>query len=175
MNVNFKNLSCLFLYFFCFSCQNKEDKIQLGNELISENLPVLLDNLDYFKTADDPLAVGIYQYVGEAKSDQKIVIKKFQDKYNLNNEEILNSSIKLEKVPKKVSNYSVFLDTDNTFQKRKDTINVSFVNLIISKSNQYASIEVVRSLGSGAKFEMYYFKQVNGKWIFDGKELIAVG
>ncbi|KPE50103.1 hypothetical protein AOB46_16830 [Chryseobacterium indologenes] len=168
------NIKYLLFFLLCFSCQNREKKTALGNELISENLPILLDNLDYFKTIDNPV-VGVYQFVGEIKQDQSIVIKKFQEKYNLSNEKILNSSIKLEKIQKKINNYSVFLDTDNSFKKRKDTIKVSFVNFIISKNNQYASIEVVKSLGNGAKFEIYYFKQVNGKWIFDGKQLIAVG
>jgi hypothetical protein len=48
-------------------------------------------------------------------------------------------------------------------------------NLIISKDNQYAAIEVIKSLGIGAKFEIYYFKRVNGKWVPDGNEVIALG
>lgn len=172
---NFKYLVFFVLYFSCLSCQDREKKAQLGTELITENLAILLDDLDYFKISDDSLGIGVYQYVGKIKSDQEIVIKKFQDKFNLNNETIFNDPIKLKKVPKKMGIYPLFFDTDNTFQKQNNIIKVSFVNLIISKNNQCASIEVVKSLGSGAKFEIYYFKQVKGKWMFDGKELLALG
>jgi hypothetical protein len=172
---NFKYLVLFLLYFSCSSCQDKEKKAQLGNELISKNLNVLLDNLDYFNTSDNPLTVGIYQYVGVNKSDQEIIIKKFQDKFSLKNGKIFNNFIRLEKIPKKNGRYSLFLDTDNTFQKRHDIIKVSFVNLIISNDNKYASVEVIKSLGSGSKSEIYYFKQINGRWIFESKELIALG
>ncbi|MFZ4929543.1 hypothetical protein [Chryseobacterium sp. Mn2064] len=172
---NFNYLTFFLLCFSLFSCQNSEKTDEIGKELILENLPVLLDNLDYFNTNDTPLSVGIYQYVGEIKSDQKIVLKNFQNRFNLNNEKIFNGQIKIRKIPVKIGNYSLFLDKDNAFQKRTDVINISFVNPIISKNNQYACIEVVKSLGSGAKFEIYYFKQKNGKWIFVEKEVIALG
>lgn len=172
---NFKYLMAFLIYFSLFSCQKNEKINELGNELILENLPVLLDNLDYFNTNDVPISVGIYQYVGEIKSDQKMVLKKFQNRFNLNNEKIFSGQIKLGEIPEKIGNYSLFLDTHNTFQKRSDIINISFANLIISENNKYASIEVVKSLGSGAKFEIYYFKQKNGKWIFVEKEVIALG
>jgi hypothetical protein len=172
---NFKYFAFIVLYIALFSCQNKKEKNQLGRELITENLPILMDDLDYFDVSETPLSVGIYQYVGEIKSDQSMVIKKFQNKFNTNNEEILKDQIKIEKIPKKIGNHSVFLNTDNTFHKKKDIINISFVNFIISKNKQYASIEVVKSLGSGAKFEIYYFKQNGNKWSFIGKEIIALG
>ncbi|WP_131368692.1 hypothetical protein [Chryseobacterium luteum] len=172
---NFKYLALFALFLSCFSCQNRERKVQLANELITENLSVLLDNLDYFNISNDSLTVGVYQYVGEIKSDQKIVIEKFQNKFNLNDEKIFNEYIKIEKIPKKIGNYSLFLDTDNTFQKRNNIVKVSFVNFIISRNNQYASVEVIKSLGNGTKFEIYYFKQIDGKWVFDSKELIGLG
>ncbi|WP_123902278.1 hypothetical protein [Chryseobacterium arthrosphaerae] len=172
---NFKYFVFILFYITLFSCQNKQEKSQLGKELITENLPILLDNLDYFDVSESPLSVGIYQYVGEIKSDQNIVIEKFQNKFNLNDEEISEYEIKLEKIPKKIGNHFVFLNTDNAFHKKSSMINISFVNLIISKNNKYASIEVVKSLGSGAKFEIYHFKQDNGKWIFAGKEIIGLG
>lgn len=172
---NFKYFVFILLYTTLFSCQNKQDKSQLGKELITENLPILLDNLDYFDVSESPLSVGIYQYVGEIKSDQKMVIEKFQKKFNLNDDEMPEYQIKIEKIPQKIGNYSIFLNKDNEFHKKSNMINISFVNLIISKNNKYASIEVVKSLGSGAKFEIYHFKQDNGKWIFAGKEIIGLG
>ncbi|MGH1518078.1 hypothetical protein [Chryseobacterium sp. JK1] len=173
---NFKYFVFILLHITLFSCQNKKEKSKLGKELISENLPILLDNLDYFKVSGTPhLSAGIYQYVGEVKSDQTMVIEKFQNRFNLNNEKIFNGPIKIGKIPQKIGNHSVFLNTENAFGKRSDIINISFVNFIISENNQYASIEVIKSLGSGAKFEIYYFKQNNGKWIFVGKEVIGVG
>ena len=172
---NFKYFAFIVLYITLFSCQNKKEKSQLGKELITENLPILLDDLDYFNISENPLSVGIYHYVGENKSDQTMVIEKFQNKFNTNNEEIFKNQIEIEKIPKKIGNHSVFLNTDNTFRKQRDIINVSFVNFIISKNNQYASIEVIKSLGSGVKFEIYHFKQNNGKWIFVGKEIIGLG
>lgn len=172
---NFKYFVFILLYITLFSCQNKKEKSQLGKELITENVPTLLDNLDYFDVSGSHLSVGIYQYVGEIKSDQKMVIEKFQNKFNLNNEEIFKHQIKIEQIPKKIGNHLIFLNTDNKFHKKSDMINISFVNFIISKNNKYASIEVVKSLGSGAKFEVYHFKQDNGKWIFIGKEIIGLG
>lgn len=169
---NFKYL----LLFILFSCQNKEQKKQLGKQLIIQNFSVLLDHLDYFKLSGNPLDVSIYQYVGEIKADQEAVIKKFQDKFQLSNEKIDNDPIKLAEIPqKKIGEHRLFLNSDNTFKKRNDIINVSFVNLVISKNSQYAAVEVVKSLGSGAKYEIYYFKQVNDKWVFEGKELLALG
>ncbi|MFP3599092.1 hypothetical protein SB679_20435 [Chryseobacterium sp. SIMBA_029] len=120
--------------------------------------------------------VSIYQYVGEIKADQETVIKKFQDKFKLSNEKIDNDPIKLAEIPqKKIGEYRLFFNSDNTSKSRNDVINVSFVNLVISKNSQYAAVEVVKSLGSGAKYEIYYFKQVNDKWVFKGKELLALG
>jgi len=164
-----------FLLFSFISCENKEKKTQLAYELISNNLNILLDDLDYFAISDSHFPVGVYQYIGEIESDQNIVIKKFQNKFDLKNEKIFNETIKIEKTPKTVGNYQLYLDTDDDFQKINNTIKISFVNLIISKNNRYACIEVVKSLGSAAKFEIYYFKQVNGKWIFEGKELLSLG
>ncbi|MDH6254185.1 hypothetical protein M2347_003912 [Chryseobacterium sp. H1D6B] len=172
---NFKHLVLILFYFFCFSCQSSEKRSQLGSELISGNLNVLLDNLDYFNTSNNSLTVAVYQNVGENKSDQEIIVKNFQNKFNLKNEKIFDQPIRLEKIPKKIGNYPLFVDTDNTFQKRDDTLKISFVNLIISENNQYAAVEVIKSLGNGAKYEVYYFKQKNDKWIFQGKELIALG
>lgn len=172
---NFKYFAFILLYITLFSCQNKKEKSQLGKELITENLPILLDDLDYFDLSENPSSVGIYQYVGEIKPDQKIVIEKFQNRFNLNGEEIFKYQIKIEKIPKKIGVYSISLNTDNGFHKKSDMINISFVNFIISKNNKYASIEVVKSLGSGAKFEIYHFKQNNSKWMFVGKEIIGLG
>lgn len=172
---NFKYIVFLLFGFSFFSCLNKEDKTELGAKLISENLPKLLDNSDYFNISDDPVSVGVYQYTGEIKSDQEIVVKKFQEKFGLENEEIFHNAIKVERIPKKIGKYPLFLDVDNTFQKQNSTIKVSFVNLIISKNNQYGGVEVIKSFGSGTKFEIYYFKHVGNKWIFKGKELISLG
>lgn len=172
---SFKYFTFILLYITLFSCQNKKEKSQLGKELITENLPTLLDNLDYFDLSGRPSSVQIYQYVGEIRSDQKMVIEKFQNKFNLNNEEIFKCQIKIEKIPKKIGNYSIFLNTENKFYKKSDMITISFVNFIISKNNRYASIEVVKSLGSGTKFEIYHFKKDNGKWIFVEKEIIGLG
>lgn len=169
---NFKYL----LLFLLFSCQNNEQKTQLGKQLITQNFTILLDHLDYFKLSGNPLDVSIYQDVGEIKADQEAVIKKFQDKFQLSNEKIDIALIKLAEIPeKRIGAYRLFLNNDNTFKNRNDVINVSFVNLVISKNNQYAAVEVVKSLGNGAKYEIYYFKQVNDKWVFDGKELLALG
>jgi len=172
---NFKYLIILFLYLSSFSCENKATKVQLGNKLISENLNVLLDDLKYFSTSDEPLSVGVYQYIGTNKSDQEIAIKKFEDKFGLTDEKIIKEPIKLEKLPQRINHYPTFLDTDNRFQKKDNVIKVSFVNLMISSSNQYAAIEVIKSLGHGVKIELYYFKQVDGKWVFDSKEVLALG
>lgn len=67
---NFKYL----LFFLLFSCQNKEQKAQLGKQLITQNFTILLADLEYFKLSDNPLDISIYQYVGEIKADQEAVI-----------------------------------------------------------------------------------------------------
>ncbi|WP_185288677.1 hypothetical protein [Chryseobacterium lactis] len=175
ISVNFKYLVFFFIYVSCISCQNKEKKIQLGKELISENLPVLLDGLGYFKIAEETLTASVYQYVGRMDPDQETVIEKFQDKFHLRNQEIFDRVIKLENIPKKIDDYPIFIKTDYGAQKQRNVIEVVLGNLIISKDNQYAAIEVIKSLGIGAKFEIYYFKQVNGKWVPDGNEVIALG
>ncbi|WP_294278350.1 hypothetical protein [uncultured Chryseobacterium sp.] len=172
---NCKHLIILFLYLSSFSCENKATKAQLGNKLISENLNVLLDDLKYFSTSDEPLSVGVYQYIGTNKSDQELVIRKFEHKFGLTDEKIIKETIKLEKLPKSINHYPTFLDTNHSFQKKDNVIKVSFVNLIISNNNQYAAIEVIKSFGHGAKLELYYFKQVDGKWVFDSKEVLALG
>lgn len=171
---NFKHLALFLIYLVCFSCQNKE-RIRLGNELVSENLNVLLDDLYYFNTFGNTLTVKIDQYTGKYKSDKEVILKKFQNKFDLNDESFFDETIKIEKIPKQIGNFSLFLNTDHTFPKRNNVITVSFVNLIISKNNQYASVEVIKSLGSGAKFEIYFFKQVNNKWKFESKEVIGIG
>jgi hypothetical protein len=107
--------------------------------------------------------------------DQETVIEKFQDKFHLRNQEIFDRVIKLENVPKKIDDYPIFIKTDYGAQKQRNVIEVVLGNLIISKDNQYAAIEVIKSLGIGAKFEIYYFKRVNGKWVPDGNEVIALG
>ncbi|MDR6515457.1 hypothetical protein [Chryseobacterium camelliae] len=172
---NCKHLMILLLYLSSFSCQNKTTKAQLGNKLISENLNVLLDDLKYFSTSDEHLSVAVYQYIGTSKSDQEIVIRKFEHKFGLTDEKIVKDPIKLEKLPESINHYSTFLDTDHSFHKKDNVIKVSFVNLMISNNNQYAAIEVIKSFGHGAKLELYYFKQVDGKWVFDSKEVLALG
>ncbi|MCS3529347.1 hypothetical protein [Chryseobacterium sp. JUb7] len=171
----FKNLKFLVFILLCCSCQEKEDQAQLGHRIISDNLPVLLDGLDYFNIANTPLSAELYPYVGRIESDEQTLIDKFQDKFNLNNEKIFSGTIEIKKIPEKIGHYLLFLNKHDDFTKRNNRINISFVNLIISKNNRYACVEVVKSLGIGAKFEVFYFKQVNDKWIFDGKEVIALG
>ena len=172
---NFKYLVFFFIYMSFYSCQNKEKIVQPGEELILENLPVLLDNLEYFDTKGEPLSVSVYQYVGEMAPDRGTVIKKFQDRFHLSNQEIFNGLIKLENVQKKIGDYPISLLTDYHSQKKENIIEVLLGNLIISKDNQYGAIEVIKSLGSGAKFEIYYFKRLHGKWTFYGNEVIALG
>lgn len=169
------NFKSILLLLFCICCQNLKKDQSLSKTLIYENLPILLDDLDYFNYSDNSLSVGIYEYVGELKSDQKFILESFRKKYPSMNGRILQSSLKLSGLPKKVNNYNVFLDTDNSFAFKSNIIKVSFVNIVVSEDSRYASIEVVKSLGSGSKFEIYYFKLMDEKWYFDGKELIALG
>ena len=169
------NFKSILLLLFCICCQNVKKDRSLSKIIIYGNLPILLDDLDYFSYSDDSLSVGIYQYVGEVKSDQQLILQSFRKKYPSTNGRILQSSLRLSELPKIVNNYQVFLDTDNSFSFKSNTIKVTFVNLVVSEDGRYASIEVVKSLGSGSKFEIYYFKLLDEKWSFDGKELIASG
>ncbi|WP_131707525.1 hypothetical protein [Chryseobacterium angstadtii] len=106
--------------------------------------------------------------------DVKESIELFNAKFSLKKEKTDPIFFKIKKIPlSRIDNYPITLVSD--FQKNQETVNVSFTNFSLDKSKNFASVTVIKSRGIGAKFEIYYFKQVNGKWIFEGKELIALG
>jgi hypothetical protein len=95
--------------------------------------------------------------------------------HKVKGQEIPAEAFKPRKSSKKDHNCPSISKSDYGAQKQRNVIEVVLGNLIISKDNQYAAIEVIKSLGIGAKFEIYYFKRVNGKWVPDGNEVIALG
>ncbi len=71
-----------------------------------------------------------------------------------------------------VDNYPIKLIQE--IPKPDNTVNIELLNCLIDQSGKFATITVVKNRGISSKFEIYFFKQRNGKWIFDGKDLLGL-
>lgn len=162
-----------------FSCKNKkETNQQVAINIMNQNFDILMDSVSFFdlskvsKNINDNMVIHLNAEV--ITIDVKESEKKFRTKFGVEQEKIDPTFFKIKSIPtNKVNNYSIKLVSH--ISNSDNSVNVSFVNFLIDKSNKFSSITVIKSRGIGAKFEIYYFKQINGKWIFDGKELLALG
>ncbi len=163
-----------------FSCENKQkNNEQIATNIINQNFGILIDSVSYFDLSkmsknaiDDNIIVNLNTEVGAMDSQESIEM--FKAKFKIKQKNIDPIFFKIKKIPEnKVDKYPITLVSNTS--KSRNVVNVSFMNFFIDSSNKYSSITVIKNRGIGAKFEIYYFKQVNGKWVFDGKELLALG
>lgn len=173
------NFKISLLILLMFSCKNKQEtKQQIGISIINQNFEVLMNSVSYFdlskvsKNVKEDINVNLNAEV--MAMDVEESEKMFKTKFKLEQEKIDPIFFKIKKIPvNKISNYPIILVSN--VSKSKDSVNVGFMNFLIDSSSKFSSITVITSRGIGAKFEIYYFKKVKGKWAFVGKELLALG
>ncbi|WP_316633062.1 hypothetical protein [uncultured Flavobacterium sp.] len=174
---NFKIIGIIFL-FLIFSCKKQNGAIEDGRELITENINVLLDSVEFFDTSRMPVSsvslkdfkkykpvkikqikIGLLDSITNENltSNEKSKFVKF----NIGKNEIFNFRSKYIIEILKINNY----DSNILF--------VKFSNFRIE--NNLANIEVKKVSGISMTHHKYYFKKKNGRWVFIKKELLGIG
>jgi len=174
------NFKVLFLILLMLSCESRQkNNDQTAINIIDQNFEILMDSISYFDLSkmpknaiNDNIVVNLNAEV--MAMDVQESIEMFKAKFKLKQRKIDPIFFKIKKIPvDRVDNYPI--NVVSSTPKNHNSVNVNFVNFLIDNSNKFASITVIKDRGIGTKFEIYYFKQINGKWMFDGKELLALG
>lgn len=174
------NFKIIFLILLMFSCENKKkNNEEVATDIINQNFEILVDSISYFDLSKIPENainenINVHLNAEVMAMDVQTSTEMFKNKFKFNQKKINPIFFKIKKIPiNKIDHYPIALASN--ISEDKNIVNVSFVNFFIDDANKFASITVIKSRGIGAKFEIYYFKHVDGKWIFDGKELLALG
>ncbi|MFC3754787.1 hypothetical protein ACFONJ_02200 [Chryseobacterium tructae] len=164
-----------------FSCKDEQKNNEhIAASIIDQNFTVLMDHISYFdmskipgsKVNNDSIVVHLYAGIGTMYL--KDAISLFKEKFKLNQEKFEPLYFGITHIPlNSVDNYPIKLIQE--IPKPYNTVNVELLNCLMDQSGKFATITVVKSRGIGSKIEIYFFKQRNGKWIFDGKELFGLG
>lgn len=175
------NFKLVLLYFFLsvVSCQSGKDKDYLiFSKIISENFEVLLNSAEYFdqskilkNNVDDKIVVDLLDEVVSIETLNSE--KKFKAKFGITDNNLKPVFYKIDKIPKKeVNGYPINLISK---ERNENSVSVQFANFFIDDSKMNSSITVIKRRGIGAISEIYYFKKSNGRWKYEGKDLLFVG
>lgn len=174
-------VKCMFLILLMFSCKDKQkDNRQIAADIVHQNFIVLMDSISYFDMSkipgstikSDSITVSLYSKTRVMDLQESIPL--FKEKFKLKQEKFDPIYFDITNIPvSSVDHYPVHLV--HGLQESEKTVDISLYDCLIDQSGKFASITVVKSRGIGAKLEIYFFKKLNGIWIFDGKKLLAVG
>ncbi len=157
---------------FCF-CNNHKKNDQIGKELISQNINILLDSIEHFDLRE----------IKRPKKFQKNKIEKIKvglldsiiiDKSNLQeskNISFVKFNIIEEDLSKYKSDYVIKIVKINNYDT--NTLFVRFSNFEII--NNTACITVKKVIGLSMVKNVYYFKRINSIWKFQKKEFLELG
>lgn len=172
------NFKILFFILLIFSCKNNQDTDErTAVKILNQNFEILMSSVSYF----DLSSISENNNITSVNLNNEVMTmdleeskEKFKNRFRLKQNKIDPIFFKIKSIPSnKIYNFPIKLVSFK--EKTDDNINVSFTNFLIDSSCQYSSITVIQSRGIGARFEIYYFKYINDKWVFDGKELLALG
>ncbi|WP_160138121.1 hypothetical protein [Chryseobacterium sp. c4a] len=164
-----------------FSCKDEQKNNEhVAARIIDQNFTVLMDNISYFDMSkipqnrgkSDSIAVHLYAGIGTMYLQEAISL--FKEKFKLKQEKFEPLYFGITHIPmNSVDNYPINLVKE--IPKPDNIVHIELLNCLMDQSGKFATITVVKNRGGGSKVEIYFFKQRNGKWIFDGKELLGLG
>ncbi|WP_435523839.1 hypothetical protein [Chryseobacterium indoltheticum] len=60
-------------------------------------------------------------------------------------------------------------------ERNENNVSIQFANFFLDNSNMNSSITVIKRRGIGVISEIYYFKKSDGRWKYEGKDLLFIG
>jgi hypothetical protein len=170
MSSNLKVLLMLFSLILLSSCK-QENISEIGRELITQNINILLDSIERFDTSKMPVA----DKFKDIKIEQiKIGLIDSVTVETLNLNEIKNKLsflIAKNDLINFKSNYKINIVKVNNYDG--NLLFVSFSNFQIDKNK--ASIDVKKVIGISMTKDRYFFKNENKEWVFKSKKNIGIG
>jgi hypothetical protein len=176
---NFKISIIIVLVLFC-SCKKQEDK-DIGRELITQNINILIDSIESFDTSKMPepnVSLKDFKNYKPIKIEQisvglldSILIDNDENPQITNQEKFLKFNLQKSDLVNFKSEYKINIVKVNNYDT--NILFVRFSNFQMNKNE--ANIEVKMNIGISMIKNRYYFKKENDVWVFKKKKLLGMG
>lgn len=178
------NFKILLLFLCLISCVKTDNKEKIAEDLVNQNIQIMLDSVSYFdlskmnvisnENKKEKLEVSIIDNVMIHEFNEATLYK-FNKKFKIKENNIKPIFLKIKKLPiNNIDGYPIKL-ISKISQSNANSVNIELANLLLDESNEFSCITVIKSRGIGTRIEIYYFEHRNNKWVFVGKELLALG
>ncbi|MBK1896130.1 hypothetical protein [Chryseobacterium paridis] len=179
-----------FIFLLQFSyCSKKETSESIGQEIIHQNLPIILDSIDRYYALTDNILSNNERRNNTVEVEDSVSYDDFtlnecvpclveikNDRLNINQNRF--TEFKIDVLPiNQINGYDIVLTKPKKGLYNRKVIEVSFSNLYIDKNKQKAFIIIEKRAANskGTTVDVYFFENREKKWKYLKKQRIMIG